>query len=95
MNVSDLKAIVKGLGCSRELGQLGKWTMAVEEDGTATLYPLGKWKDRLVLRIGIKDGLLHVLACNPKDWNDCGGQAARTRREAWELVRQYLELYGG
>ena len=95
MNVADLDVIVKTLKYAHEHGQLGGYAMAIEEDGSATLYPLGKWKDKLVLRIGVKDELLHVIACNPKDWNDCGGQAVRTMREAWELVRQYLELYGG
>ena len=95
MNVTDLEEVVKTLRYAHELGQLGNYCMAIEEDGTATLYPLGKWKDKLVLRIGVKDELLHVLACNPKDWSDCGGQAVRTRREAWELIRQCLELYGG
>lgn len=95
MNIADLEEIVKALSRASERGWLGNWTMAVEEDGTATLYPLGKWKGKIVLRVRMAGDMLAVLACSPKDWSDCAGEAARDMREAYELVGLYLERYGG
>ena len=95
MNLIDQEMIVNTIAYMHGTGQLGAFDMVVEEDGTATLYPLGKWKDKIVLRVAVKDGLLQVLACSPKDWSYCGGEGARARKEAWELIGQYLELYGG
>lgn len=95
MNLIDLEIVVKTLEYMEKRGQLGGYRMAVEEDGTATLYPPGKWRGKLVVRIEVDDGFMWVLACDPNDWTDCGGQAVRTRKEAWELIGQYLEMYGG
>ena len=94
MNVADLEAIVKTLKYAHEHGQLEGYAMAVEEDGSAALYPKGRWKGKVVLRVRMIDDMLGVVACSTTDPGNFGGEAARDRKDAYEILRQYLNLFG-
>ena len=95
MNLADLEIIVKTIKYAYERGQLEGFGMAIEDDGSATLYPKGKWAGRVVLRVRMVEDMIGVLACSTADMSNCGGEAARNRKEVYEILRQYLRLFRG
>ena len=95
MNLADLEIVVKTIEYAYDRGQLDGYAMAIEDDLSATLYPLGKWKGKVVLRVKMIDDMIGVLACSVADMSNCGGEAGRDRKEVYEILRQYLRLFRG